>query len=62
MKVRDVLRRLKDDGWVRIKAKGGHRQLKHPTKPGRVTVSGKLSHTIPPGTRASIAKQAGWDD
>lgn len=61
MKVSEVLRRLKDDGWVQIKAKGGHRQFKHPIKPGRVTVSGKPSDTIPPGTLASIFKQAGWD-
>jgi predicted RNA binding protein YcfA (HicA-like mRNA interferase family) len=62
MKVREVLRRLRDDGWVRVKSKGGHRQFKHPTKPGRVTVSGKLSHTIPSGTLKSIFQQAGWDD
>jgi len=62
MKVRDVLRRLRADGWVRVRAKGGHRQFKHPTKPGRVTVSGKTSHTLPPGTLASIRKQAGWVD
>lgn len=62
MKVREVLRRLRDGGWVRVKAKGGHRQFKHPSKPGRITVSGKMSHTIPPGTLASIFKQAGWSD
>ena len=62
MKVSDVLRRLKNDGWVRVKGKGSHRQFKHPTKPGRVTVSGKPSHTIPPGTLSSIFKQAGWND
>jgi predicted RNA binding protein YcfA (HicA-like mRNA interferase family) len=62
MTVREVLRRLQADGWVRVKSKGGHRQFKHPTKPGRVTVSGKASHTVPPGTLASILKQAGWDD
>ena len=62
MKVRAVLRRLRDDGWVRVKSKGGHRQFKHPTKPGRVTVSGKPGHTVPPGTLGSIFKQAGWDD
>ena len=62
MKVRDVLRRLRADGWVRVKAKGGHRQFKHPAKAGRVTVSGKPSHTLPPGTLASLRKQAGWDD
>ena len=62
MTVREVLRRLKDNGWLRVKAKGGHRQFKHPTKPGRVTVSGKPSHTVPPKTLASIFKQAGWTD
>ncbi|HEX3449529.1 MAG TPA: type II toxin-antitoxin system HicA family toxin [Isosphaeraceae bacterium] len=56
------MRRLRVDGWVRVKSKGGHRQFKHPTKPGRVTVSGKASHTVPPGTLASIRKQAGWED
>ena len=62
MKVRELLRQLRRDGWVRVKSKGGHRQFKHPTRPGRVTVSGKPSHTVPPGTLASIAKQAGWED
>ena len=62
MKVRDVLQRLRNDGWVQVKSKGGHRQFKHPTKPGRVIVSGKLNHTIAPGTLASIFKQAGWSD
>lgn len=62
MKVREVLRRLRSDGWARVKSKGAHRQFKHPTKPGRVTVSGKPSDTIPPGTLASIFRQAGWDE
>jgi predicted RNA binding protein YcfA (HicA-like mRNA interferase family) len=57
-----VLRRLKDDGWVQVKSKGSHRQFKHPTKPGRITVAGKPSDTVPPGTLASIFKQAGWTD
>ena len=59
MKVREVLRRLTADGWYRVKARGGHSQFKHPTKPGRVTVSGKPSHDLPPGTLNSILKQAG---
>ena len=62
MKVSEVLRRLRDDGWFRVKAKGGHRQFRHPTRPGRVTVSGKPSHTVPAGTLESISRQAGWDD
>jgi len=61
MKVKEVLRRLKNDGWVLVKTKGSHRQFKHPMKPGRVTVAGKLSSTLPPRTLASIFQQAGWD-
>jgi predicted RNA binding protein YcfA (HicA-like mRNA interferase family) len=61
MKVSEVLRRPRDDGWSQVKAKGGHRQFKHPTKPGRVTVSGKPSHTIPAGTLRSISRQADWE-
>ena len=60
MKVRDVLRMLKDDGWYEVAMRGSHRQFKHPTKPGRVTVSGKPSDDIAPGTLNSIFKQAGW--
>jgi predicted RNA binding protein YcfA (HicA-like mRNA interferase family) len=62
MKVSEVIRRLADDGWVQVATKGSHRQYKHPTKPGRVTVAGKPSDTVPPGTLASIFKQAGWTD
>jgi len=59
MKVREVLKLLNADGWFRVKARGAHRQFKHPTKPGRVTVSGKASYDLPPGTLNSILKQAG---
>lgn len=62
MKVREVLRRLRADGWVRVTTKGSHRQFKHPERSGRVTVSGKPSHTIPTGTLKSIFRQAGWDE
>ena len=39
--------------------KGSHRQLKHPTKAGRVTVAGKPSDDLAPGTLSSILKQSG---
>jgi predicted RNA binding protein YcfA (HicA-like mRNA interferase family) len=58
MKVRDVIRRLEADGWYRIKSKNGHRQFKHPSKSGRVTVAGKLSVDVPPKTLKSIWRQA----
>jgi predicted RNA binding protein YcfA (HicA-like mRNA interferase family) len=50
---------LKDDGWFLVAARGSHRQYKHPTKPGRVTVSGKPSDDLAPGTLNSILKQSG---
>jgi len=59
MKVKAVLKLLKDDGWVVTRTRGSHRQLKHPTKPGTGTVSGKPGIDIPPGTLNSILKQAG---
>ena len=59
MKVRDVLRKLAEDGWQVVESKGSHRQLKHSTKPGRVTVAGHPSLEVPKGTLNSILKQAG---
>lgn len=59
MKVRDVLRLLKDDGWTVVTTRGSHRQLKHLAKSGRVTVAGQEGDDVAPGTLNSILKQAG---
>ena len=59
MNVREVLRILKDDGWTLARQRGSHRQLKHPTKRGVVTVAGKPSDDLGRGTLESILKQAG---
>ena len=58
VKVREILKLLRDDGWYRVHTVGSHRQFKHPTKPGRVTVHGKPSHDLAPGTLHNILKQA----
>ncbi len=50
---------LEEDGWVLARTKGSHRQFRHPTKPGTVTVAGKPNVDAPPGTLNSIFKQAG---
>ena len=61
MKVRDVLGRLQDEGWIEARQKGSHRQYVHPQKPGkRVTVAGHPKFDVPKGTLNSIFKQAGW--
>ena len=62
MKVRDVIRMLIDGGWVLISQKGSHRQFKHRTKPGKVTVPGKGSDELPTGTLKSILRQAGLEE
>ncbi|MDO9477178.1 MAG: type II toxin-antitoxin system HicA family toxin [Pseudohongiella sp.] len=59
MKIREVIKLLENDGWLLVTTKGSHRQYKHPTKPGRVTVPGKLGDDIAPGTFSSILKQSG---
>ncbi|MSQ14181.1 MAG: type II toxin-antitoxin system HicA family toxin [Dehalococcoidia bacterium] len=58
MKVREVIQMSEDDGWYLVTTKGSHRQYKHPTKLGRVTVAGQPSHDLAPGTLNSIFKQA----
>ncbi len=60
MKVGEVLRLLTEDGWVLVATRGSHRQYKHSAKPGRVTVAGKPSDDLAPGTLNSIFKQAGF--
>jgi predicted RNA binding protein YcfA (HicA-like mRNA interferase family) len=62
MKVSEVLRILRTDGWTEVARRGSHRQLRHAIKPGRVTVPGKLSDDLAPGTLNSILKQAGLKD
>jgi predicted RNA binding protein YcfA (HicA-like mRNA interferase family) len=59
MKVRDVILMLEADGWRVVATRGSHRQLKHPTKHGRVTLAGHASDELAPGTLGSILKQAG---
>ena len=59
MKVSEILRQLQDDGWFLVATRGSHRQFKHSAKPGRVTVAGKPSDDLAPGTLNSILKQAG---
>ena len=58
MEVREVIRLIEDDGWYLVATRGSHRQYKHPSKPGRVTIAGHPSHALAPGTLSSIFKQA----
>jgi predicted RNA binding protein YcfA (HicA-like mRNA interferase family) len=59
MKVGELIRLLEDDGLRLARTRGSHRQYKHASKSGTVTVAGKPSLDIPPGTLNAILKQAG---
>ncbi len=58
MKIRDVIKLIKADGWYIVHTKGSHRQYKHPVKSGRVTIAGHPNDVLAPGTLNSILKQA----
>ena len=59
MKVREAIKLLEADGWEQVRQRGDHRQFRHSSKPGTVTVAGKLSGDLKKGTWASIQRQAG---
>jgi len=59
-KVSDVLAMLKEDGWLLDAFQGSHRQFKHPTKKGKVTVNGKPRDTLSQFILNNIFKQADW--
>jgi predicted RNA binding protein YcfA (HicA-like mRNA interferase family) len=58
---RELERAIMKAGWFRVASKGGHRQYKHLSQAGRVTIpwhkNGK--DDIPPGTEKNILNQAG---
>ena len=59
MKVSEILKAIKDDGWFQVAQRGSHRQFKHPFKLGKETIAGKPSDELSKGTQMSIVKQAG---
>lgn len=59
MKVRDVIKLIEAEGWRLDHQTGSHRQYRHPERPGTVTVAGKPSDDLKPGTLASVRRQAG---
>jgi predicted RNA binding protein YcfA (HicA-like mRNA interferase family) len=59
MTYRQLIKLIEKDGWDLVKTKGSHRQFKHPTKKGKVTIPGKLGVDVPKGILKRILKQAG---
>ncbi|MES2629733.1 MAG: type II toxin-antitoxin system HicA family toxin [Bacteroidota bacterium] len=59
MKVSEMLKLIRDDGWELKGMKGSHRQFVHPTKKGKVTINGKPGDTLDHFLVSSILNQAG---
>jgi predicted RNA binding protein YcfA (HicA-like mRNA interferase family) len=59
MKIRDIIKMLEEDGWYLARTRGSHKQYKHSTKPGLVTIAGNPGDDLATGTLNSIHKQAG---
>lgn len=62
VKVRNVIRLIEDDGWTLVRTRGSHRQFKHPSKAGVVTISGQPGADIPIGTLKSVLRRAGLQE
>jgi predicted RNA binding protein YcfA (HicA-like mRNA interferase family) len=59
MKSSDIIKRLIDEGWLKVGGKGDHEKFKHPNKPGHVVVP-LPRKDIAVGTLRNIYRQAGW--
>jgi len=58
MDAKEIIAKLTDDGWQQVRQKGSHRQFRHPTKPGLVSVPDHGSKDLKLGTIKSIETQS----
>ncbi|MDQ2686536.1 MAG: type II toxin-antitoxin system HicA family toxin [Armatimonadota bacterium] len=59
MKVRDIIRRLKDDGWNQVRTGGDHRNFRKEGNPYVVTVPGHERDDVTPGVLSDIRRKTG---
>jgi predicted RNA binding protein YcfA (HicA-like mRNA interferase family) len=55
---REIVRRLKAEGWERVSTSGSHHKFRHAD--GRTVIVPHPKKDLPKGTARAIAKQAGW--
>lgn len=58
MRSRDVIRKIEAAGWFEVRQTGSHRQFRHATRKGTVTVPHPKKE-LPIGTLKSISKVSG---
>ena len=59
MKIRELLTRLRQDGWYEVRRRGSHPVMRHAAKRGIVVVAGNPNADIKAGTLGQVLKQAG---
>lgn len=59
VKVSKILSDLRKDGWFMVHQVGSHRQFKHPSKKGKVTVNGHNGEDVWGMRLKSIESQSG---
>ena len=59
IKVREIVKRLKADGWYYVGSEGSHHHYEHPTKPDKVTIVEQSGDDVAIGTLKSIEQQSG---
>ncbi len=59
VRIPDLIKMLREDGWRLCAWHGGHRQYQHPVKRDTVTVSRTTDATLTRGALNSALKQAG---
>jgi predicted RNA binding protein YcfA (HicA-like mRNA interferase family)/predicted RNase H-like HicB family nuclease len=62
VKVREIIKLIEDDGWYLVRTRGSHRQYKHATKSGLVTIAGSSQDDLAPGTLNSILEASGVEE
>ena len=55
---REIMKQLIEEGWIEVACVGDHHQFKHPTIPGRVTLTHPVKD-VPIATIKSIERQSG---
>ncbi len=58
MRANEIEKIITADGWYHTNTRGSHKQFKHPTKPGKVTIP-QHRGDLDIKTAKSILKQAG---
>ena len=57
--VRELLKRLRTDGWAVVRQKGSHRPLQHPTKSNTITLAGAPHKPVPTASEYLVLFEQG---